>query len=214
MVAREERILRPRGEQNYAEVNSNEEAQVEVTDSHIDAVQQVQLVEFIPDERLQFNYNLQVQEAQRLNDERELYVLQRIEEYRENIRRRQERIQWEQEHQKDRDLQFAEAMVYDEDSLPENNDDNSCDNSSHISAAPDVPATAMTSFGAPVNSTITPIAQSDFEKSVVEKVERRLRQRPVVPLSPKYQHRADVNKKFQSQITKKVSFNFTIYSSV
>ena len=30
MVAREERILRPRGEENYAEVNSNEEAQVQV----------------------------------------------------------------------------------------------------------------------------------------------------------------------------------------
>ena len=90
MVAREERILRPRGEQNYAEVKSNEVAQLEITDPRMDAVQQVEPVEFIPDERLQFNYNLQVQEAQRLNDERELYVLQRIEEDRENIRRHQE----------------------------------------------------------------------------------------------------------------------------
>ena len=55
------------------------------------------------------------------------------------------------------------------------------------------------------DSPITPIAQSDFEKSVAEEVERRLRQRPVVPLSPKFQHCADVNKTFQSLDNKKES---------
>ena len=58
---------------------------------------------------------------------------------------------------------------------------------------------------APVNFPITPIAPSEFEKSVTEEVERRLRQRPVVPLSPIYQHRADVNKTFQSLDNKKES---------
>ena len=205
MVAREERILRPRGEQNYAEVNSIEEAQVEVVDSNMNAVQQVEPVEFIPDERLQLDYNLQVQEAQRLNDEREFYVLQRIEEDRENVRRRQQQLQWEQEHQEDRDLQFAEAMVYDEDSLPGNGDDNSNENSSFTSSVPKVPVTPMTSLVVLEEFPVTSIAPSVFEKSVVEEVERRLRQRPVDPLSSIYHHRADVNKTFQSLDNKKES---------